>query len=129
MLLPQGLRSGKWAWPALPPIFLLKYLDSYQPVFLFTYLDSYQPIFLLKYLDSNQQLPKFPRTGNRSEGQLRKTELKLYEVVMGTVFRSLFYGIVRPKALLSFGSSLFFPRRASIANHQLLVYENGLSQF
>ena len=92
MPLPQDLRSGKWAWSAFPPILILKCLDSHQ------------------------QLPKFPRTGNRDEGQLRKSELKLFEVVAGTVFRHLFYGIVLPKALLSFGSSsLFFPRRGSIA--------------
>ena len=66
--------------------------------------------FSLKFLDSYQQLPKFPRASNRDEGQLRKTEFKLYEVVIGTVFRPLLYGIVQPKALLSFGSSsLFFP--------------------
>ena len=64
---PQG--SGKWAWFALPPIFLFKFLDSYQ------------------------QLPNFPKAGNLDEGQLRKTELKLYAVVIGTVFRSL-----QPKA-------------------------------
>ena len=66
--------------------------------------------FLFNFLDSYQEVPKFPRAGNRDEGQLRKTEFKLYEVVIGTVFRPLLYGIVQPKALLSFGSSsLFFP--------------------
>ena len=47
-------------------------------------------LFLIKFLDSYQQLPKFPGAGNRQEGQLRKIELKLYEVVIGTVFRPLF---------------------------------------
>ena len=85
MPLPQGLRRGKWAWSAFPPIFLLNFLDSCQ------------------------QLPKFLRAGNRDEGQLRKIELELYEVVIDTVFRPLFYGIVQPKALLSFGSFSQFP--------------------
>ena len=65
--------------------------------------------FSVKFLDPYQQLPKCPKAGNRDEGQLRKIELKLYEVVIGTVFRSLFYGIVQPKALLSFGSSSLSP--------------------
>ena len=51
-------------------------------------------------LDTYQQLPKFPSAGNRDEGQLRKIELGLYEVVVGTVFRPLFSCIVQPKALL-----------------------------
>ena len=47
-------------------------------------------------------------------------ELKLYNNVIGTMFRPLFYGIVQPKALLSFGFSMlffifFFTRRGSIA--------------
>ena len=67
---------------------------------------AFLPIFLFQFLDSYQQLPKFPRASNCNEGQLRKTELMLYEVVIGTVFRPFFYGIVQSKALLSFGSSL-----------------------
>ena len=50
----------------------------------------------------------FKDAGNCNEGQLGKTELKLWEVVIGIMFRPLFYGIWQPKALLSFGSSLFF---------------------
>ena len=41
---------------------------------------------------------------------IEKLNPKLYEVVIGTVFRPLCHGIVQPKALLSFGaSSLVFP--------------------
>ena len=76
--LPQGLRSGKWASPAFLPIFLFQFLDFFQ------------------------QLPKFPRAGNHGEGQLRKIELELYEIVIGTVFRSLFYGIVQPLIFFPF---------------------------
>ena len=47
----------------------------------------------------------FQEAGNRNEGQLQKTQLRLYEVVIGAVFRPLFCGTVQPKALLSFGSS------------------------
>ena len=38
-------------------------------------------------LDSYQQLLKFSRAGNCDEEQLRKTELKLHAVAIGTVFR------------------------------------------
>ena len=31
--------------------------------------------FIIKILDSYQQLLKFPRAGNRDEGQLQKTEV------------------------------------------------------
>ena len=56
----------------------------------------------------------FRDAGNRYEGRLRKTELKLRflcEVVIGAVFRRLFYGIAHPKALLFWGDLLlyFFP--------------------
>ena len=44
----------------------------------------------------------FQDASNHDEGWLRKNELKLYEDVIGTVFRPLFNGIVQPKALLSF---------------------------
>ena len=52
----------------------------------------------------------FQDAGNRDEGQLQKTELKLSEVVIGTMFRPLYYayGIVQPNTLLSFGFSVFF---------------------
>ena len=74
--------------------------------------------FVLLHWTLYQQLPcpKFQRAGNCDEGQLQN-ELKLYDVVIGTMFRPLFYGIVQPKALLSFGSSMgfFFTCRGSIA--------------
>ena len=89
MLLPHGLRSRKLAWSVYLPMFF---------------------VVVAVTLGSYQQPPKFPRAGIHDEGQLRKTELKLYEVVIGTMFRPLFYGIVQPKVLLSFGSSsLVFP--------------------
>ena len=47
----------------------------------------------------------FQDAGHRDEGQLRKTEVELYEAVIGIMLRPLFYGTVQPKALLSFGSS------------------------
>ena len=57
----------------------------------------------------------FKDASNHDEGQLRQTELKvqfLYEIVIGTVFRPLFYGIVHLKAMLSFGPSpLFSPHK------------------
>ena len=72
----------------------------------------------------------FRDVGNRDEGQLRKTELKLYEVVIGTVFRPLFHGIVQTKVLLSFGSSsLFFLPLWKHNNQRILMYENGFSLF
>ena len=66
-------------------------------------------LFLLCWTLINSY-PSFQDASNSDEGQLRKTELKLYEVVVDIMFRPLFHGIVQPKALLSFGPSpLFFP--------------------
>ena len=91
--LPYGLQSGKWAWSAFPSFFVL-----------------------FVTLDSNQQLPKFQRAGSCDEGQLQKTELKLYETVVSTMFRLLFNAIVQPKVLLFWlPFSIFFPCRGSIA--------------
>ena len=56
--LPQGLCSRNWVWSAFLPIFLLKFLNSYQ------------------------QILKFPRASNHDEVRVQKTELKLYEDVV-----------------------------------------------
>ena len=72
-------------------------------------LHSCQFLLLLLHWTLINSYRSFQDAGSYDELQLRKTELKLYEVVIGTVFRPLFYSIVQPKTLLSFGScSQFF---------------------
>ena len=83
-------------------------------------------------LDSYQQLTKFPRCRQPWWWTItKKLKLKLYEVVIGIVFRPLFYGIVQPKALLSFGSSslLFFPLRGSIGISSCLCMKMAWASF
>ena len=64
----------------------------------------------------------FQDADNRDERLLRKTELKLYEVVTDILFTLLFYCILPPKALLSLeSSSLFFRPWEKYSNQQLLV--------
>ena len=57
----------------------------------------------------------FQDAGKHDEGQLWKTELKLYKAVIDTEFRPLLYATVHLKALLCFGSSPFFPEGGGIA--------------
>ena len=61
----------------------------------------------------------------------KKTELKLYKVVTGIVFRALFYGIVQPEVFLSCRSSflLFFPCRGSIAISSCLCMKMAWASF